>query len=103
MKRNAQAIALAACMLVTATVSAQERVVQVDLKYAARSGDKAQATPNFSPAGTRVALVDVPPGTALPPGATLPARRGVIKVGSGEQSWIAVLSAADVAHPKDLC
>jgi thiol-disulfide isomerase/thioredoxin len=93
----------AACVDAAAGAGVPQELVRVELEYAARSADKAAPAPNFSPAGTRVLLADVPAETVLPPGAARPAREGVIKVGPGEGSWLRVLAAAEPAHPKDLC
>ena len=75
-------------------------VIRVDLAYRAPGAGPA---PNFSPAGTRVPLVDVPADAALPEGAVRPARTGTIKIGPGEASWLRVLATADAENPKDLC
>jgi thiol-disulfide isomerase/thioredoxin len=103
MKSRVLVLAMVACTCAAPAVGAQERIVLVDLQYGARGTDKTQPAPNFSPAGTRVPLADVPTGAALPPGATLPARAGIIKVGPGAESWVKVLATSDAAHPKDLC
>ena len=78
----------------------QDRIFRVDLAYRAPGSGP---VPNFSPKGTQVALTDVAEGFALPNGAVLPAKRGIIKVGPNEKSWIPVLATADATHPKDLC
>ncbi|MGD0310584.1 MAG: thioredoxin family protein, partial [Acidobacteriota bacterium] len=78
----------------------QDRVFRVDPAYRAPGNGPA---PNFSPKGTQVALTDVAEGFTLPKGAVLPAKRGIIKIGPNEKSWIPVLATADAIHPKDLC
>jgi len=78
----------------------QDRVFRVDLAYRTHGNGPA---PNFSPKGTQVALTDVARGFTLPEGAVLPAKRGIIKIGPNEKSWIPILAAADTIYPKDLC
>ena len=89
--------------LVAATALAQEQVVRVQLAYRARGMDRSAPSPNFSPAGTRVPLTELPAGAPLPDGAARPARVGTIKLGPAEDAWLRVLAAADADHPKDLC
>jgi thiol-disulfide isomerase/thioredoxin len=83
-----------------AQISGQARVVHVPLTYRAPGNGPA---PNFSPKGTQVPLAAVTATTALPPGATRPARSGTIKIGPDRRSWIPVLATADADHPHDLC
>ena len=75
-------------------------VVHVPLEYRA-PGDGPK--PNFSPAGTRVALTPVSATAVLPPGAVRPAKSGTMQVGPDKNAWIPVLVAADAGHPQDLC
>lgn len=92
----------ATLLLALALFSAQaaSNVVRVPLEYRA-PGDGPK--PNFSPAGTRVALTPVGGTATLPPGAAHPAMSGTIQVGPDKKSWIPVLVTADAGHPHDLC
>jgi thiol:disulfide interchange protein DsbD len=78
----------------------RDRVIHVDLEYRAPGNGLA---PNFSPYGTQVPLAAVAAGTPLPSGSVQPAKRGVMKIGPTNASWIPVLVTADAAHPDDLC
>jgi thiol-disulfide isomerase/thioredoxin len=80
---------------------APDQLVRVPLNYGA-PGD-GRPTPNFSPKGTQVLLTPVRAGTRLPPGAVRPAKRGTIKVGPDQRSWIPVLVTSCADHPLDLC
>lgn len=82
-------------------VAAQDQVVHTTLGYGA-PGD-GRPTPNFSPKGTQVPLTPISARVTLPPGAIRPAKRGVIKVGPDQRSWIPVLVTACADHPRDLC
>lgn len=77
-----------------------DRIVHVELAYRAPGNGPA---PNFSPYGTQVPLTAMPAGSPLPSGSTFPAKRGVMKVGPGNASWVPVLVTSDASHPKDLC
>lgn len=78
---------------------AQPATITVPLTYhAPGTGPK----PNFSPKGTQVTLAAVSATDPLPAGAVRPAKRGLIQVGPGRDSWIPVLATATAAHPSDL-
>jgi thiol-disulfide isomerase/thioredoxin len=79
-----------------ANLAAQSNVHTVPLTYNAPSED---LQPNFSPIGTRVALSELPADQDLPAGAVHPARRGVIQVGPGPESWIPLLLTATADEP----
>ena len=75
-------------------------VVTAELTYRAPGrGPK----PDFSPKGTQIKLTDLPSDAPLPEGSTRPAKTGIMEVGPGPKSWIAILATADAAHPRDLC
>jgi thiol-disulfide isomerase/thioredoxin len=74
--------------------------IRVDLAYAAPAPGAPR--PNFSPKGTQVTLTPADPSMALPPGATPPAKTGVVKVGPDSAAWIPVLLTASADHPADL-
>ncbi len=95
------AVLLLLSLTAVSHAAAQDQIVHATLAYAA-PGD-GRPTPNFSPKGTQVSLRPVAAGVQLPPGALRPAKRGVIKVGPGPRSWIAVLVTACAEHPRDLC
>ena len=96
---HAGACALASVSAGSWATAAQTNVITVPLEYHAPGpGPK----PNFSPAGTRVALSDLPASQALPEGAVRPARKGTLQVGPSRDSWIPVLATASAAHPSDL-
>jgi thiol-disulfide isomerase/thioredoxin len=78
----------------------RDRVIHVDLEYRAPGNGPA---PNFSPYGTQVPLTAVPAGAPLPSGSVPPAKRGVMKIGPTNASWVPVLVTADPAHPRDFC
>ncbi len=80
---------------------AQDQLVRAPLAYGAPG--EGRPTPNFSPKGTQVPLSPVATSTRLPAGALRPAKRGVIKVGPDQRSWIPVLATACAGHPRDLC
>jgi thiol-disulfide isomerase/thioredoxin len=77
-------------------LAAQSNVYTVPLTYNA-PGEGPR--PNFGPIGARVPLTDMPPAHPLPAGAAHPARRGVIKVGPAEESWIPLLLTATAEEP----
>ena len=83
----------------TWTTAAQSNVVTVPLEYRAPGPGP---TPNFSPAGTKVTLSDLPSSEPLPEGAVRPARKGVLQVGPSRDSWISVLAAASKPYSNDL-
>lgn len=81
------------------SAQAQPTTITVPLTYQAPgTGPK----PNFSPKGTQVALATLSATDTLPAGAIRPAKRGLIQVGPGRDSWIPVLATASSAHPSDL-
>ena len=92
-----------ACALIVAagtwTTAEQSNVVTVPLEYRAPGPGP---TPNFSPAGTKVTLSDLPSSEPLPEGAVRPARKGVLQVGPSRDSWISVLAAASKPYSNDL-
>ena len=96
--KTARLVSLIALTL--AAAAAQERIFVVDLAYRTRGSGPA---PDFSPKGTQVSLVDLAGGQSLPPGASRPAKAGIIGVGPSKKSWIPVLATADAEHPQDLC
>lgn len=78
---------------------AQPTTITVPLTYhAPGSGPK----PNFSPKGTQVTLTALSATDTLPAGAVRPAKRGLIQVGPGRDSWIPVLATASATHRSDL-
>jgi thiol-disulfide isomerase/thioredoxin len=103
MTKTCLPIAALALLLVSPVVrlSAQERVVHVELEY--RSPQEGQPKPNFSPKGMQVLLAPVRAAVRLPPGAIRPAKSGLIKVGPDRKSWIPVLATAGTECRKDLC
>ena len=96
-------VTLLLSLAATAPVAAQapDQIVHASLGYGAPSDGR--PTPNFSPKGTQVPLSPVSARVTLPPGAIRPAKRGVIKVGPDQRSWIPVLVTACTGHPRDLC
>lgn len=82
------------------TAPGQDKTCRVALTYRAPGNGPA---PNFSPKGTQVPLTDLGTGDPLPDGAVRPAKKGVIKIGPGQESWIPVMATADTDHPADLC
>ncbi|HET9370251.1 MAG TPA: thioredoxin family protein [Vicinamibacterales bacterium] len=82
------------------TLAEQSEVITVPLESRAPGG--AGPTPNFSPAGTRVALTDLPSSQPLPKGAVRPARKGTLQVGPSRDSWVDVLAAASTPYTADL-
>ncbi len=100
-RRISAPAAVAALLVISAaSLSAQAKVINVKLNYAA-PGD-GLPKPNFSPKGTQISLTPLKDGTTLPEGAILPAKEGMIKVGPGKTSWIPVLLTASADHPQDL-
>ncbi len=98
-----RAVAIAAALVASLgwnQAQSRDRVIHVDLEYRAPGTGP---TPNFSPYGTQVPLTAVVAGTALPSGSVQPAKRGVMKVGPTNASWIPVLVTADASHPQDFC
>jgi thiol-disulfide isomerase/thioredoxin len=87
-------------LAVASPVAAQQQTIRVQLEYAAPTDGKPK--PNFSPKGTQVALTNVAPDAALPPGAMRPAKRGTMQVGPTKASWIPILVTASAEHPNDL-
>lgn len=79
---------------------AQQQVVTATLEYHAPIAG--QPKPNFSPKGTQIPLTPVATSAALPPGSTLPAKTGTIKVGPDTTGWIPILLTAAADHPSDL-
>lgn len=100
MRRGFGTIGLIAITAVTGlSGQAQPTTITVPLTYhAPGTGPK----PNFSPKGTQVTLAPVSATDTLPAGAVRPAKRGLIQVGPGRDSWIPVLATASAAHPSDL-
>lgn len=95
------AVPLLLFLAATTPAAAQEQIVRATLEYGA-PGD-GRPTPNFSPKGTQVPLIPVAASRKIPAGALRPAKRGVIKVGPDQRSWIPVLATACDGHPRDLC
>ena len=96
-------MAVAAALLASlgwSQARARDRVIHVELGYRAPGNGPA---PNFSPYGTQVALAAVTAGTPLPSGSVQPAKRGVMKIGPTNASWVPVLVTADATHPQDFC
>ncbi len=79
---------------------AQEERIRVPLSYHAPV--TGEPRPNFSPKGTQVALVAVPPGTPLPEGAVQPVRHGMMQVGPDSGAWMPVMVSASAEYPADL-
>jgi thiol-disulfide isomerase/thioredoxin len=90
--------AVTGCLLTMghANLSAQSNVYTVPLTYNAPGDDMG---PNFSPVGRQVRLEEVAPGQALPLGAALPARQGMVRVGATQDSWIPLLLTATTDEP----
>lgn len=94
------ACSLAALLMSALPLRAQQQVLRVKLDYAAPADGKPR--PNFSPKGTQVALTELAPHVALPPGAVRPAKKGMLHVGPTKASWIPILVTASAEHPNDL-
>ncbi len=93
--------ALAVAPPTAARPAAASQTVHVELAYHAPVAG--QPKPNFSPKGTQVPLVEVPPAATLPAGAVRPAKVGRLQVGPDQAAWIPVMATATAAHPNDLC
>jgi len=86
------------------TTFAQSTSVRATLTYQAPGdGKDGKPAPNFSPKGTQVKLTDLAKAAKLPPGATRPARAGVMEVGPSKASWFPILASAGTECPSDLC